>query len=357
MTKDELARKTLPGIPEVIPKDGIGFIAEIGANHNGDMSLAKTMIREAKNAGATAVKFQSWSLNTLVSEEEYENNPQYADTHRHFGSLKDMVKAYWLSPEQHVELSNYCFDLGIAFMSSIFCKDEAELLHSIGVQWQKIASCDVSTPEVLEAVGNTGDPVMLSTGMHTMAEIDQAVSILKGTKTPEILLLHCVSVYPPRLDTLNLHNIQTLHSRYGTRVGFSDHTQSGFAAATAVALGACVIEKHFTLDREMEGWDHWLSAVPDDFAEMVAVCKEAHASLGSRRRVISDEEWKKGQLFRRSLCPAVDAVAGTMIPVSDLVSLRSGRGISPMDRGRLCGKRYARDVRAGHVLHVEDIEL
>ena len=200
------------------------IVAEVGSNHNGDMDLCLRLIDAAAEAGADAVKFQSWSETSLIANEEYERNPTYADKKKHFGSLREMVRAYQLTPEQHVVARDHARERGIAFCSSAFAPAEADLLADLDVPFIKIALMDVTNLPLLAHVAGTGKPVVISVGMATLGEIDRAMETVRAQGNEDIVLLHCVSIYPAPPSTVHLRNIETLRRAFDVPVGFSDHT-------------------------------------------------------------------------------------------------------------------------------------
>lgn len=331
------------------------IIAEIGSNHNGDVALAKRMIDEAKRCGADAVKFQSWSSRSLIAKAEYERNTAYADTDRHFGSLREMVEAYQLTPPQHHELAAHCADVGIHFMSSAFSEPEVELLVELDVPAIKIASMDVTHPLLLEWVARSGKPVILSTGLSSLAEIATAVEALEAHGCEQLIVLHCVSIYPPADSDLRLRNIPMLREAFDLPVGYSDHALGTAVPLAAVALGACVIEKHFTLDTTMQGWDHWMSATPDDLERLCTGARQVHAALGGSARVVGSAEREKRAKFRRSIVLARDVAAGHVLTLDDLDFKRPGTGIAPLHHGAVVGRSVRRALEADHELAWTDL--
>ncbi len=201
------------------------IIAEIGSNHNGDMDLARKIIDEAKSCGCDAVKFQSFDDKSLICRSEYEANTKYNDSpKKHFGSLEEMVKKYYLRKEQHYELKEYCDKTGILFSSSPFSFSEVDLLVSLDVPYLKVASMDINNYPLLRYMAKTGKPIILSTGMATLAEIDNALQIFEKEGNSQIVLLHCISVYPPAYEDIHLRNITMLQQTFPYPVGFSDHS-------------------------------------------------------------------------------------------------------------------------------------
>lgn len=330
-------------------------IAEIGSNHNGDMALCRRLIGAAADAGAHAVKFQSWSESSLIAREEYLRNIEYSDTKKHFGSLLDMVKAYQFTEEQHREALAYCRELGVAFCSSPFSEREVDLLDDLDVPFFKIASMDVVYLPFLRYVARKKKPVVISTGMSSLAEIERAVDVVRGAGNDEIVLLHCISIYPPAYETINLRNIEMLQQAFGVPVGFSDHSLGSAIPLAAIALGASVIEKHFTLDKNMPGWDHAISADPAELETIVSEGRNIFTALGSPVRSVMPEEMEKRKKFRRSLVTRSAMPAGHVIAESDLTAKRPGTGISPAELDYVVGRALARPVEDDQVLSWKDL--
>jgi len=324
------------------------IIAEIGSNHNGDMKLCKLLIDSAKKCGADAVKFQSWSKTSLISQAEYARNTNYADKKKHFGSLEEMVEKYQLTPEQHYEVKRYCDEQGITFLSSGFSKEEIDLLDDVGVPAFKIASMDVNYLPLLEYIAGKHKPVILSTGMATIGEIELAVHTLKKGGSGPIALLHCISIYPPAYENINLRNMEMLTQAFDMPVGFSDHSLGTAIPLAAIALGACIIEKHFTLDKNLDGWDHAISADPSELEIIVREGKNVFHALGYSIRSVTDAEMEKRKKFRRSIVTAHSLKKGDKLDLGDLDFKRPGTGIAPNEVnyviGRLLKRSLERDV-------------
>jgi N-acetylneuraminate synthase len=337
-----------PGNPPYI-------IAEIGSNHNGDMDLCRRLIDAAAEAGAQAVKFQSWTESSLIAKEEYDRNTQYSDKKRHFGSLREMVKAYQFTAEQHLEARSHCKARGIAFCSSAFSTEEVDLLEKLDVPFFKIASMDVVHLPLLKHVARKQRPVVISTGMATLAEIEQAVETVHSAGNDQIVLLHCVAIYPPDYDTINLRNMATLQQAFDVPVGFSDHTLGTAITLAAITLGACVIEKHFTLDKDMAGWDHSISADPAELRIIVEEGNNIFTALGSNRRTVSDQEIEKRKKFRRSVVARRALQRGHLLAEADLNAKRPGTGISPDELPYVIGRKLARDIQIDEVIHWVDL--
>lgn len=331
-------------------------IAEVGSNHNGDMDLCRRLIDAAAAAGAHAVKFQSWSESSLIAKEEYERNPSYSDKKKHFGSLREMVKAYQFTPAMHREADAYARARGIAFCSSVFSPEEADLLEGLNVPFYKIASMDAVNLPLLDYVARKGRPVIISTGMATLAEIERAVQTVHRAGNEQTVLLHCVSIYPPDYEMIHLRNIEMLSQAFDVPVGFSDHTLGTAVPLAAIALGAAVIEKHFTLDKTMEGWDHAVSADPGELRVIVEEGKHIFTALGSRHRIVTDAELVKRRSFRRSLVARRALSRGHVIIEADLDAKRPGTGIGPDERAYVVGRTLARDLGEDELIRWKDLQ-
>ena len=341
-------RRVGPGEPPYV-------IAEIGSNHNGDMALCRRLIDAARDAGADAVKFQSWSKGSLVGAREFERNTAYADKKRHFGSLEEMVEKYQLTEAQHVEIVQYCQKAGITFMSSAFAPAEVDMLGRVGVDCYKLASMDINHLPLLRHIGATGKAVILSTGMSSLGEIERAIQTLREAGSGPVAILHCISIYPPAYETIHLRNIPMLEQVFDVPVGFSDHSVGTAVPLAAIALGACIIEKHFTLDKDLEGWDHWISATPE---EMEVLCREGRnvfTALGSSSRTISDAEMQKRRAFRRRVVAKRAMKAGETIGEGDLDFKRPGTGINPDEAHYVIGRTVTRDLAPDDELEWADL--
>lgn len=331
------------------------IIAEIGSNHNGNMDLCRRLIDSAADAGAHAVKFQSWTESSLIAKEEYDRNTEYSDKKKHFGSLREMVKAYQFTAEQHLEARAHCQSRGIAFCSSTFSDAETDLLEKLDVPFFKVASMDVVNLPLLKHVARKQRPVIISTGMATLAEIEQAVETVRSEGNEKIVLLHCVSIYPPDYDMIHLRNLATLQQAFDLPVGFSDHTLGTAIPLAAIALGACVIEKHFTLDKDMEGWDHAISADPAELRTIVEEGKNIFTAMGCSKRIVTEAELEKRKKFRRSLVARSALRKGHLIIDGDLDAKRPGTGISPNELQYVIGRKLASDLRPDQVLNWKDL--
>ena len=332
------------------------IIAEVGSNHNGDMDLCRRLIDAAAAAGAHAVKFQSWTESSLIAKEEYQRNTEYSDKKKHFGSLQDMVKAYQFTAEQHREANAYCKARGITFASSVFSTGEVDLLEELDVPFFKIASMDVVNLPLLEYVARKQRPTIISTGMASLAEIERALETVRRVGNEQTVLLHCVSIYPPDYDMIHLRNLEMLRQAFDVPVGFSDHTLGTAISLAAITLGAAVIEKHFTLDKDMPGWDHAISANPEELRTIVEEGKNIFTALGSHNRIVSDAELEKRKKFRRSLVARHALRQGHLISEADLDAKRPGSGISVDELSYVLGRKLAEDVQEDQVIQWKHLQ-
>ncbi len=332
------------------------IIAEIGANHNGDMALARQMIDSAKTAGAHAVKFQSWDT-TIFSKQVYDQNYFLGDDYRERSdyTLREIVEEFSLDRRQLTDLAGYCAEKGIDFSSTPFNETQLNDLVDIGVPYIKIASMDLNNPVLLKAAAGAPVPVILSTGFGTLAEIDQAITLLESNGKTDIVVLHCVSLYPPHDTEVNLKNITLLRDTFGYATGFSDHTLGTEIALASFSLGSRVLEKHFTLDKDMFGWDHKVSADPDELAFICKGASRIYDALGTTRRTLGPREAEKKTEYRRSIISARKIEKGRIISADDLDIQRPGSGLSPMMFDALVGKIARHDIESDTFLSFDDL--
>ena len=332
-------------------------IAELGANHNGDMELAKKLILSAKEAGAHCVKFQSWSKDSIFSRQKYEENCFLADDYRDRTdfTMEELVDAYSMSEQELKEMKDCADELGIDFTSTPFSKAEADfLVDELKVSFLKVASMDVDNLPFLDYLARKGLPIILSTGLSDLSEVDAAVRTMEEAGNKELVLLHCVATYPPKDEDVNLRRMETLRLQYPYPIGFSDHTIGTSVPLAAVALGACVIEKHFTLDKTMPGWDHAVSAEPSDLKEIVENSKQVHTALGNSR-IIHVEGQERRREFRRSIVTTHVIKSGEVLTEQDLDYKRPGTGISPSEVRYVIGRKVAEEIGEDRVIQWENL--
>lgn len=332
-------------------------IAEIGANHNGDMELARKMVTAAKEAGADYAKFQSWTKESIFARVVYDENYFLGDDYRDRDdyTLEQIVDEFSLSHAQLAEMKEYCDEVGIGFSSTPFSKSEADfLVDELDADFIKVASMDCNNYPFLEHLGRKKRPVILSTGLSALWEIAKAVDVLEAAGAPSVAILHCISIYPPPDDIVNLRNIDMLRETFERPVGFSDHSLGTLVPIAALARGACIIEKHFTLDKEMFGWDHKVSASVQELADITEAARRVPTLCGTRRRVVSSLDLEKRPAFRRSVVAARPIEAGKVIEHDDLDVKRPARGVPPGELHTIVGRVAKRDIPFDKLLDDED---
>lgn len=318
------------------------IIAEAGVNHNGSLAAAKQMVLAARNAGADYIKFQTFSPEKLVSvyAEKAEYQKQTTGTEE---SQLEMLKKLALTQEDFLELKTYCRQQGIGFLSTPFDLDSIHFLNRLHMDFWKLPSGEITNLPYLLEIAGTGKPVVMSTGMCGMEEIRQAVDCLKKAGTPEITLLHCNTEYPTPMEDVNLKAMITMEKEFCLPVGYSDHTRGIEIPVAAAALGACVLEKHFTLDRGMEGPDHQASLEPEELKAMVTAVRNVEEALGSGKKEPSQSEQKNRAVARKSIVAKCRIKKGERFSEENLTVKRPGTGISPMRWPELMGQTADRD--------------
>lgn len=334
------------------------IIAELGSNHNGNMEIAKKMIVEAKEAGVDCIKFQSWSKDSIFAKKKYDDNYFIDDDYRDRAdyTLEKIVTEYSISEGELMQMKKFADKVGIDCSSTPFSKKEADfLVNKLESPFIKVASMDLNNYPFLEYLAKKNKPMVISTGLSELYEIDKAVKTIEKAGNSKIVILHCVSTYPPDDKDVNLNNIKTLMNTYPDYpIGFSDHTLGSAIPLASVALGACVIEKHFTLDKNMEGWDHKVSATKDEMKEMVDNSIRVSNALGSFRIIANEKEEKKLE-FRRSIVLTRKINKGDVIKLSDIDYKRPGIGFNPEMTEFLVGRKVNKDLEYDHIITSEDL--
>jgi N-acetylneuraminate synthase len=346
VTSLEIAgRRIGPGYPCFV-------IAEAGVNHNGRLDLARRLVNKAKQAGADAVKFQTFKAEQLVTLSAPKAEYQRHNT----GSVESqfkMLRRLELSPKAHRAVLDLCGRSGILFLSSPFDEQSADFLDSLGVAAFKIASGEITNLPFLVHVACMGKPMIISTGMATLGEVETAVNAVWKAGNHEVILLHCVSNYPADPADINLRAMQTLETAFGIPVGFSDHTPGVEVSLAAVALGARVVEKHFTLDRALPGPDHQFSLEPDELASLVHGIRLVEAALGHGRKEPAASEANTAAAVRKSLVAACDIPAGIPLTKDKVAVRRPGTGLPPAMNSFVIGRTARVFIPAGTILTLE----
>ena len=329
------------------------IIAEAGVNHNGNVTLAKKLIDAAAHAGADFVKFQTFKASALVSKAAAKADYQKRNTGDKDDSQFEMLEKLELDRSVYNELSQYSKSKGIQFLSSGFDEASIDLLDQLGMKFFKIPSGEITNKPYLQHIAYKGKPVIMSTGMSNMIEIKAALNVLteNGLNKEQIIVLHCNTEYPTPMEDVNLRAMLTIKNELGVKVGYSDHTLGIEIPIAAVALGATVIEKHFTLDRNLPGPDHRASLEPEELKAMVLAIRNVELALiGSGIKEPSESEKPNIQITRKSIHSNKKINAGTVLTAEHLIMKRPGTGISPMDIDRVIGKVLVKTIEADTLL-------
>lgn len=329
------------------------IIAEAGVNHNGSLEIAKKLVDSAADAGVDIIKFQTFNSKNLVSKSARMAEYQQKNT-GHDESQYAMLKKLELSVEDHLELIRHCNERGIRFFSTAFDMESIDFLHSLHMGLWKIPSGEITNYPYLKKIASYREPVILSTGMCNLDDIEASLDVLikEGCKKQDVTILHCNTEYPTPYSDVNLRAMLEIEKKFGTRVGYSDHTNGIEVPIAAVAMGACVIEKHFTLDRNMEGPDHKASLEPNELKKMVGSIRNIESALGSGHKVVSLSEKKNIEIARKSIVAARDIAKGEILSENNLTVKRPGNGISPMRWNDVIGTVAVRDFSEDEVIEL-----
>ena len=341
------------------------IVAEIGGNHNGDVELGKRMIREAKACGADAVKFQLYRRQDLWTEDhlkelnagvvKLENVSEWTTKELGLNNIFEQIDRFAVQEQEHIDFFACAREVGIDYGTSTFTKNDVDFCIDQKVANLKVASCDATNFDLIEYVISKEYPVHIALGMVSMDEIRELVKLIPDNCRRNVTLLHCVSLYPPKDSQVNLEFMNTLRREFGMAVGYSDHTLGYAIPLAAAALGASVIEKHFTLDKNMPGWDHKVSANPEELRIICEMSKRISESLGDGVKVLCEDERAKRRKFMRTIATARPIKAGSEIVYEDIVFKRPGTGICASRFREIIGRRAAHDIKADKTLFWEDL--
>ena len=328
------------------------IIGEAGVNHNGSMEMAKRLIDAAAVAGVDYVKFQTFKAEKLVTKDA--KQAEYQQRNAADDSQYTMLKKLELSDAQHEELIAYCMQKGVRFLSTAFDLESIEYLHSLHLGLWKIPSGEITNYPYIKKIAQYGEPVIMSTGMCSMDDVEQALNVLlkNGLKKEQISLLHCNTEYPTPMQDVNLKAMLQLRDEFGIKVGYSDHTKGIEVPIAAVALGAEVIEKHFTLDRTLPGPDHKASLEPNELKTMVDAIRNIEQALGDGQKHVSASEEKNMAIARKSIVAARDIKQGEKLTEKNLCVKRPGNGISPMRWEEVIGTKAIRDFAEDELIEI-----
>ena len=329
------------------------IIAEAGVNHNGSLELAKKLVEEAADAGVDYIKFQTFKSEGSVSKYAPKAEYQISNTGTTESQI-DMLKKLELPYEAFVELYSFCKSKGIGFLSSSTDKESVEFLRTLNMDFWKIPSGEVTNYLYLKKVASFNMPTLFSTGMSTMEEVSQAIKVLleNGIEKKNLIILHCNTEYPTPFTDVNLRAMQAMHDEFKLQIGYSDHTTGIEVPIAAVAMGATVIEKHFTLDRKLQGPDHKASLEPQELKAMVRAIRNIEQALGDGEKHVSESERKNIAIARKSIVASRDIRQGEILTEDNLMVKRPGTGISPMRWNDVLGKKAIRNFKEDEIIEL-----
>ncbi|MBU1019870.1 MAG: N-acetylneuraminate synthase [Firmicutes bacterium] len=327
------------------------IIAEAGVNHNGSLEIAKKLVDAAKDAGADCVKFQTFISKNLVSKNAMKANYQKLQTDAE-ESQHDMLKKLELSFDEFLELNEYCKSKAIEFMSTAFDFDSIDFLADLKMNSWKIPSGDITNLPYLMRIAKLNRPVILSTGMSTMDDIKSAIEVLKNNGATDLTVLHCTTEYPTPFNDVNLKAMLSIQEEFHVQVGYSDHTNGIEVPIAAVALGATIIEKHFTLDRKMEGPDHKASLEPEELKAMVSAIRHIESALGDGIKQPAESEIKNMEVVRKSIVAKHPIKQGELLTEQNLATKRPGNGLSPMKWYEVVGTNAIKDFNEDELIEL-----
>lgn len=322
----------------------VKVIAEAGVNHNGNIEIAKSLVDVAQKAGADIIKFQTFKPSSVVTKQAKLARYQAHNTDQYTSQLQ-MISELCLSDDEFCEIRNYCEHCGIEFLSTAFDIESVKFINDLGVCRLKVPSGEITNYPLLKEIGKCGKPIILSTGMATLYEIGEAIDLLigSGTERSKITLLHCITEYPAPFELINLRAMKLLKNQFSVEVGYSDHTVGIEVPIAAVTMGAIVIEKHFTLDKNMKGPDHKASLCPEELKRMISAIRNIETALGVPEKIISEAELENAKVIRKSIVASRKINKGEVLTEKNLSTKRPGTGISPMKWNEVIGSDAIRD--------------
>lgn len=331
--------------------DHVLIIAEAGVNHNGSLEIAKEMVRAAKEAGADIIKFQTANLDALVSRHAEMAEYQKENTGTE-GSQRDLLSKLLLPYEEFLILADYCKEVKISFLSTPFDIESIYFLQTLDCSLWKVPSGEITNYPYLVEIARTGMPVILSTGMCTMDDVRNALDVLGENGAGPVTLLHCTTEYPAAYNDVNLRAMLSLKKEFGRKVGYSDHTRGIEVPIAAAAMGACIIEKHFTLSRKMDGPDHKASLEPHELKEMIKAIRNIELAMGNGVKSPTETEKKNQAVARKSIVARCNIKKGEIFTTENITTKRPGNGISPMKWKDILGRPAIRDFEEDELIEV-----
>jgi sialic acid synthase SpsE len=332
------------------------FMADIGANFDGDLEKAKKLAFAAKQAGADVVKIQSFKADKIVSGAGFASMKLKGIHGSWNRPIDEVFKEAEFPREWHKEFFAYCHEIGVTPSSSPYDVEAVDLMDELGTDFYKIGSGDITWLEMIEYIAKKGKPVILATGASTLAEVDEAVCVIERAGNRELAILQCITNYPSKIESANINVLNTYREAFNAVIGYSDHSPGDVVVLGAVALGAKVIEKHFTLSKKDKGPDHPHSMEPEEFARMVERTRDLERAMGTARKEVVEEESETVIVQRRGLCASKDLAKGSVLTAEDIAVLRPALGILPNLKSAIVGKRLNRDISTGTPIRWEDID-
>lgn len=340
---------------KIVPGESCFIIAEAGVNHNGELERALQMIDAAAAVGVDAVKFQTFDADLLASA----NTPKAGYQQKNTGAEEnqyEMLKKLELPKSAYQYLFKACREKDIIFMSTPFDETSVDFLDGLGMPVFKIPSGEITNAPLVKYIAQRNKPIIMSTGMAEMDEIDAAVKIITGEGNQQLALLQCTSNYPVAAENVNLRVMNLLAHEFGFPVGFSDHSLGIELSVAAVAMGACIIEKHFTLDKELPGPDHQMSLEPHELKDLVQAIRNVEKAMGDGSKTMTNSEKNTAEVARKSIHYKQDLSQGTILREEDLIMLRPGNGVSPLKMAEVLGKQLKKAVKARSILNLSDLK-
>lgn len=338
----------------MLSNNHVFIIAEAGVNHNGDINIAKKLIDAALEAGADAVKFQTFKTENLVTKGA--PKAQYQKETTGGGNQYEMLKRLELNYEEHILLKRYCEEKGIMFISTPFDFESVDLLEKLHIPLYKISSGDLTNIPLLKYIAKLNKPVIVSTGMANLGEVENAVEAIRETGNDKISLLHCTSNYPTNYEDVNLNAMVTLKNAFKLPIGYSDHTVGIEVPIAAVAMGAEIVEKHFTLDKEMDGPDHKASLNPEELKHMVTSIRNIESAFGDGIKKCNENEEDTKRAARKSIVASRNIARGEVLSYENISFKRPGDGVSPIFINEIIGKKAACDINLDEFIYFYNIE-
>jgi sialic acid synthase SpsE len=332
------------------------IIAEIGVNHNGDINLAKEMVKSAKVCGVNAVKFQTFKAQDFVADKSltYTYKSQGKEITE---SQIDMFTRYEFTQYEWKEIFKYCDDLGIVSFTTPQNRTDLDFVMNIKkLEFIKVGSDDLTNLPLLKYYASKNIPMIVSTGMSYEDEIQKAISVIRNSGCEDLTVLHCVSSYPTSIKDVNMKKMLNIKNKFDVKIGFSDHTTDYFSSVVAVSMGAVVIEKHFTIDKDLPGPDHWFSSDVNDMKLLVDNIRKVEFILGDSKLVPTEDEINTRKICRRSIVAKDNLTSGTILTSENLDFKRPGEGLSPSELEKLIGKKITSDIKSNQIIKMEDIE-